>query len=354
MAGNKYTNMKVFHFKEKVDSLPLSAGVLAPIHVRVKPTNRCNHRCSYCAYRAKGLQLGEDMQAEDFIPKNKMMELLDDFENMGVKALTFSGGGEPFCYPYLLETVKKLSKTNIKFATLTNGSLLKCEIAKIFANHATWVRVSMDGWDDHSYAEQRNVREGEFSNIIKNIRDFIDISKECSLGVSIIVGQKNANHVLELMRILAEIGVDNIKISPCIISNNSQENYEYHQPIQQVVKDQIKQAKQEFSNLEIYDSYNAQLTTFDKSYTWCPHLQVLTVIGADCNVYSCQDKAYNLREGLLGSLKDQRFRDLWFSDKTRFFKINPSVHCNHHCVADEKNKRLLEYLNVDLDNLDFV
>ena len=38
--GLLYTKMKVFHYKDKVDSLPASvAKVLPPLHVRVKPTN---------------------------------------------------------------------------------------------------------------------------------------------------------------------------------------------------------------------------------------------------------------------------------------------------------------------------
>ena len=115
--GNLYSKMKVFHFKEKIDSLPKENNkILAPIHIRIKPTNACNHNCRYCAYRVSNLQLGKDMKIKDFIPKKKMMEIIDDLIEMDVKAVTFSGGGEPFCYPYLLETVKKFSKTNIKFA----------------------------------------------------------------------------------------------------------------------------------------------------------------------------------------------------------------------------------------------
>ena len=36
------------------------------------------------------------MVARDFIPKAKMMEIIDDLVDMGVKAVTFSGGGDPF------------------------------------------------------------------------------------------------------------------------------------------------------------------------------------------------------------------------------------------------------------------
>src|SRR5271169_2265587 len=190
--GLLYTKMKIFNFKEKLDSLPEEINeILPPIHIRIKPTNVCGHNCKYCAYRADNLQLGKDMNVSDYIPKEKMMEIMDDIEEMGVKAITFSGGGDPFCYPYLLDTAKRLSKTNIKFASLTNGSRLQEEIAEIFAHRATWLRISIDGWDDESYSSYRSVPYGEFSRVMKNMEDFKKIGGACYLGVSLIIDRRN-------------------------------------------------------------------------------------------------------------------------------------------------------------------
>ena len=352
--ANIYTKMKVFHFKEKVDSLLGNEKILAPIHIRIKPTNMCNHRCRYCAYRNDDLQLGKDMVIKDFIPKNKMLEIIDDISEMGVKAVTFSGGGEPLFYPYILDALRKLKDTKIKFAILTNGGLLSGEIAELFAKYASWVRVSMDGWNDESYVKYRGVKSGEYTKIMNNIYNFKKLNGKCILGISIIVDKDNAGHLYEMITNLEKAGVDSVKISPCIISNNGNENNEYHNSIFSTVKEQINEAKINYQNLEIFDDYHNQLETFEKNYRWCPYLQILTVIGADLNIYPCQDKAYNLEEGLIGTIKDKRFKDFWFNDKLKFFKINPSKVCNHHCVADGKNRLLLEYLDADKDHLEFV
>lgn len=355
--GLLYTKMKVFNFKEKLDSLPRETEeLLSPIHIRIKPTNACAHNCRYCAYRVDNLQLGRDMNLRDRIPKEKMMEIVDDMEEMGVKSVTFSGGGDPFYYPYLLETVKRLLSTKIKFASLTNGARLSGEVAEIFAFHATWLRVSIDGWDDQSYSSYRKVQVGEFTKVMKNMESFKKLGGPCYLGVSVIVDQQNAGHLHEFIGRLREIGVDSVKISPCIVSNDGRENNAYHQPVFSLVKENAQRAMADFSDdrFEIFDSYHALDDKFKKSYTWCPYLQILPVIGADLNIYPCQDKAYNLEEGLVGSIRDQRFKDFWFSDKSNFFKINPSVVCNHHCVANEKNKMILEYLNADRKHLEFV
>ena len=350
--------MKIFHFKDKVDSLPKdNLLIMPPVHIRIKPTNVCNHNCSYCAYRVGNLQLGKDMNVRDFIPKEKMLEVIQDLKVMGVKAVTFSGGGEPFCYPYLLDVVLKLIESKISFASLTNGALLSGKIAEVFANYATWVRISIDGWNDASYAKYRGVKEGEFSRVLNNIKQFKKYRGACYLGVSVIVNKDNAVHIYDLVRLLRDAGVDSVKISPCIVSNNGLKNNNYHNSVFKIVRNQISKAKKECSKegkFEIFDAYHTQLESFAKPYKWCPYLQILPVIGADLNIYPCQDKAYNLDEGLIGSIKKQSFKSFWFSDKKKFFKVNPSRVCNHHCVANEKNRMILDYLGADKEHLCFV
>lgn len=330
--------------------------ILPPIHIRIKPTNACGHNCWYCAYKADNLQLGKDMNKRDFIPKEKMSEIIDDLVEMGVKAVTFSGGGDPFYYPYLLDTVKKLSQTPIKFASLTNGVRLQEEVAEIFAHRGTWLRISIDGWDDESYAFYRKVSKGEFTKVMKNMEYFKKLGGKCYLGVSFIIDKHNASHVYEFIKKLKNTGVNSVKVSPCIVSNDGAENNAYHKPFFDLVKEQTRKAKDNFADdtFEIFDAYHELDIKFKKDYTWCPYLQILPIIGADLNIYPCQDKAYNLDEGLIGSIKNQRFKDFWFTDKGKFFRINPAKVCNHHCVANEKNRLIGEYLNADSEHLGFV
>ena len=354
--GLLYTQYKMFHFKDKIDSLPRELVTAPPpLHVRIKPTNVCNHDCWFCAYKDSNMQLGKDMVERDFIPESKMLEIIDDCAEMGVKAITFSGGGEPLVYKYMPQTLRKLVETPIAFATLTNGARLKGEVAELFAKYGTWVRVSMDGYDNESYQKFRSTGKGEFDKIITNMEAFKKIGGKCYLGVSFIVGQENYHAIYAMSKILSEIGVDSLKISPTITSNESEAINAYHAKIYNEVKEQVARAQADFgSRLEIYDSYHYQLESFEKSYTWCPYSQMLMVIGADLGIYPCQDKAYNIEEALLGSLKDISFKQWWAENKEAFFKINPSKVCNHHCVSDNKNKVILEYLNADKEHLGFV
>ena len=356
--GTIYSRTKIFHFKDKLDSLPKTVKeIMPPVHVRIKPTNICNHSCRYCAYGKDNFNIfGKNQFERSYISKEKMTEIIDDLSAMGTKAVTFSGGGEPFLYPHFLDIVRKLVHTKIKFASLTNGSLLNGEIAQLFSSHGTWIRVSMDGWDNKSYSNYRRVKPGEFSKVISNLKNFKKLRCKCYMGVSLIVDKSNVKHVYKTLEILSDIGVDSVKISPCLVNESSRDNNNYHKPFFTIVRRQIEKAEKNLVNksFEVFNAYSELDEKFEKDYEWCPYLQILPVIGADLNVYACPDKAYNLKTGVLGSIKDQRFKDFWFSNKNNFFKINPAKQCNHHCETNQKNKLVLEYLNTNKEHLDFV
>ncbi len=356
--GLLYSKAKIFHYKEKLDSLPeVETEIQAPLHIRLKPTNLCNHNCKYCAYSDKTLKaFGKDSIERTFIPREKMVELVDDFIDMKVKAVTFSGGGEPFMYPYFIELIKRLASSSIRFASLSNGSLLEGEAAELFAAYGTWLRISMDGWDAASYSAYRGVAEGAFEHLIKNITEFKKMGDRCYLGVSYIIDKNNASHVYDVLTLLKDIGVSSVKLSPCLVSDKSADNNRYHSDLFQVVADQAERAlgNLQDSSFEIANAYGRMDDKFDKAYHWCPYQQILPVIGADLGVYSCPDKAYNKQEGCLGSLRKRRFKEFWIDGKEKFFKLDPSIHCRHHCEANPKNKLIFQYLDADKEHVPFV
>lgn len=354
-----YTRLKAFHFEENLAALPIATDKIAPpIHIRLKPTNICNHRCRYCAYSSETLTaFGKNTWDHNAtIPGEKMLEIIGDIIEMGVKAVTFSGGGDPFVYPHLLEASKILAKSPVRFAALTNGSRVTGELAEVFAASATWLRISMDGWDNASYSYYRGVPDGEYTKIMKNIGNFKMLSGRCYLGVSLIIDGENGLHVYESLRRLKDAGVDSVKLSPCLVSDDELKNKEYHLEIASEIKDQIEQAKSDLadSKFELFDAYTTLSEKFQKQYTWCPTMQLCPIIGADQNVYTCPDKAYNLDKGLIGSIKDRRFSSFWFDDKSKFYKVNPTDDCSHHCERNALNELLVEYSSINPEHLYFV
>lgn len=350
-----YSALKFLSFADQLAALK-SGSVVAPVHIRIKPINRCNHNCWYCAYRTDDLKLGEDMDESDVIPADKMMEIVDDIVAMGVKAVTFSGGGEPLLYKTLPEVIDRLAAGRVKVATLTNGSNLKGRVAEALARHATWVRVSVDAWDDASYVASRGAKDGEFTKLLANMRAFVATGTKCVLGVSFIIGRNNYQRIAEVVEMFREVGVNHVKLSAAVVANDVGTNNAYHREMMAEVSAQIDKALAlQTDRFTVLNHFHETEERFQKEYTTCPFLQFLTVIGADLSVYTCQDKAYT-QEGTLGSIRDRSFRDYWFSEENRekLYSFDPSKMCQHHCVTHAKNLALHEYLSIDTDHGVFV
>ncbi|MDP7353884.1 MAG: radical SAM protein [Desulfobacterales bacterium] len=350
-----YGNLKFIAFPDHLKALE-EDRLVAPAHIRIKPINACNHDCWYCAYHVDWLKLGELMEHKDIIPKEKMFEIIDDIVEMGVKAVTFSGGGEPLMYPHISQCVKIFAEGGVSVAALTNGSNLKGKVADAFAEHADWVRISMDAWDGPSYARARNVKENEFEKVVANIRDFAARKSSCVIGISFIIQQDNSEHIFEFVSMMKDAGVNHVSLSGCVVSNSGLEVNEYHDKIRGAVQEQIRRSLLlECTDFKVVDNYHDLDERFDKDYKTCPFLQFKVVIGADCKVYACQDKAYTA-EGLLGSLENESFKGFWFSEENKkaMKAVDPSLHCNHHCVADKKIRMILDYVNMDKKNINFV
>jgi len=350
-----YSNLKFLRYPDRLRAIETQT-VSAPVHVRIKPINHCNHSCWYCAYRADQLQLGDGMDLKDRLPEEKMLELIDDLIDMGVEAVTFSGGGEPLLYKPLPDAIKKLATSGIRVAALSNGSNLKGRVADAMAEHGTWIRISIDAWDDKSYAKSRGIKEGAFTQVMANIHQFTARQSGCALGVSFIVGRDNVNHIFDACQLVKVAGAGHVKVSAAVVSNDMHENNLYHRAIMETATDQIERAAAlSDDGFAVINHYHETDERFDKDYDICPYLQFLTVIGADCSVYSCQDKAYN-QSGLMGSIKDRSFKEFWYSDENRqrLYGLNPARDCRHHCMTHAKNLAIMEYLSVDPEHGRFV
>jgi len=350
-----YGDLKFLRFSDRLEAVR-ERKLVAPVHVRIKPINRCNHDCWYCAYRVSNLQLGDDMREADTMPESCIMAVADDLVDMGVKAVTFSGGGEPLLYKPLPRVIERLAAGNIRIATLTNGANLQGAMADAFAAHGTWLRISVDGWDDESYRKSRGLRGDAFSRLLANMRNFADRRSRCTLGISFIITSENHARVFEVCDLFKQAGAAHVKLSGVVIANDLAANNRYHRDIMPAVTGQIARARTELEDdgFAIVDHYHLE-ESFQKSYTICPFMQFLVVIGADQCVYSCQDKAYT-DGGRLGSFAGGSFKEFWFSEQNRkrVWGLDPSVQCNHHCVANRKNETIMKYLSVDSEHGLFV
>lgn len=354
MANEVYGENKLAFHPAKLTALG-QGRVTAPVYVRVKPTNRCNHRCFYCSYAPDSkCVVSETINLKDQIPREKMLEILSDFRDMGVKAVTFSGGGEPLIYPHIAETMQRTLEAGIDLSMITNGQKLEGQAAEFLAR-AQWVRISSDACTPEVFAAVRGVPADFFPRLEENIAHFARIKDPgCELGINFVVSARNAHQVYDAARFFRDLGANHIKFTPMYVRDDF---FGYHAASRDAVTGQIRRARAELEtpSFSIYDTYEKDFAASGRPERPCERcfiMQTVPVIGADQGVYFCHDKTYT-RNGRLGSIRERSFRDLWFSPEAQrvFSAFDPRVECRHHCTYDARNRAILAMLN-DPDHIE--
>lgn len=113
-------------------------GNIAPVHIQICPTNRCNLDCPFCscAGREKGQELGFE----------SMISAIDFFKAAGAESITITGGGEPCLYPHITDMIARLYDIKIGVGLVSNGLLLQRAIDVL--PKVTWCRVSVSDHRD--------------------------------------------------------------------------------------------------------------------------------------------------------------------------------------------------------------
>lgn len=349
-----YSNLKIFAHADELKKIANDERV-APIYIRIKPTNYCNHRCYYCSYADSALGLRDSVNMQDQIPWEKMQEIINDIGDMGVKAVTFSGGGEPLVYPHIVDTMKMVLDRGIDLSIISNGQLLKDERADILSG-AKWVRISFDSANAETYSRVRKIPMGAFDEVCSNIKSFSKLkSKECELGINFVINHENADQVYDMAQMVRELGVNHIKFTARV----TKDLFEYHEPFRESVIEQIHKAEElntdSFRVINKYECDFDSALVFHREYDKCYINKIFCVIAADSKVYFCHDKAY-VASGVVGDISDKSFKELWFDSEVieRYRTFNPCVECNHHCVYDDRNELLNTFFTLDKKHINFI
>lgn len=353
MRQNKYSDLKIAWFPEKLASFR-DGKIAAPIYVRVKPHNSCSHGCHWCVYStgfrehdAPGhlvSHMHEDMRETDSIPSEKMFEVLEDFRAMGVRAVTYTGGGEPLQHPDIIAFAERTLDYGIDLSLITNGQMLQKRRGAVFGN-AKWVRVSMDYQNGEQIHHSRNIPPQCFDIIMRNIEEFAKLkSPTCDLGVNYIVTKDNYVGLADFIGVLKDAGVENVRVSPVW----TPDFLAYHRPIEEKVKEEIELAKElNDDSFSVYSSYDLESPAHSpvRNHHKCFFMQMVPVVGADQLIYACHNKAYDAT-GVIGSIKNQRFKDLWYSDEAKrvFDGLDAMVVCKHQCANHAKNDVIYQLL----------
>ncbi len=144
-----------------------------PFHVQIDLTNNCNNDCIGCWCNSPLLD-EKKMSSEvskQYIPFSTLKSVLGEVKGMGAKEVYYSGGGEPFMHPEIMEILEYTKKLGLTCYVNTNFTLLDKEkidrLIKIGVDHLT---VSIWAGSAKVYSDTHpNKNEDTFYKIKENL-----------------------------------------------------------------------------------------------------------------------------------------------------------------------------------------
>lgn len=322
--------------------------VAAPVVVELDPTTFCDLACPECISGGI-LNRGRFSSA-------RLLELMNEFLDIGVRAVILIGGGEPLMHPVISEVIARLATGGIKVGITTNGTQLGRHMDAV-ARHAAWTRVSVDAASPQTYARFRPGRRGHnaFSQVIANMRDLAS-RKQGALGYSYLLMTRygdsglildsNFGDVLAAARLAADIGCDYFEVKPEYDMEHNLIRQDPNLLVQ--LADLLHQADALRSPTfdVIYPDHLWRVIADGpldqpKHYDRCPVSELRTLITPHA-AYICPYHRGN-DQAAYGDPTIVPFGELWrgAQRKVAIQEIKPSVHCRFNCIRDESNRNLI-------------
>jgi MoaA/NifB/PqqE/SkfB family radical SAM enzyme len=164
---------------------------IMPIGLEISPAGMCNASCAFCFYANTG-ELGEHRNV--LLDSEKLVRVLEDASCMGVKAITWTGGGDPSLHPNICTLLEIVDSLGMEQGMFTNA------LAKPKYDPAllTWVRVTMT---DKPYRPE----------YIKMLRP----AKRLGFAFNY-SGASDLNYLMETLRLAEEVQADYVQVRPAL------------------------------------------------------------------------------------------------------------------------------------------
>ena len=336
----------------------------APVLVEIDPSNACNHGCYFCI--SSYIHLPESKHLETFdrsiMSKKILLDLCQELIDMKVRAINWTGGGEPTINPAFKEALQLIGTSDIKMGIFTNGTLLdKWDLFETMVDTMTWVRFSIDAGTEETYNSVRRARDGQdWNRMLANLSTLIETNKrkgkKIDIGVGFVITPDTYTEIVDFAKVFAEYDVDYCQFKPEVVNREREDGVQREQdfwynevdPLLQEAKailgDKFQINGYKLSDLEEDPEF------FGRTYKKCLGSQVQPCIGADGEVYVCTNHR-GYKQYSYGSLKEQSFSDIWgnIQKKQEVMHLIEEKECFSNCTQlckpHESNKAVWEIYN---------
>ncbi|MAF42555.1 MAG: hypothetical protein CMI54_00105 [Parcubacteria group bacterium] len=345
-------------------------GNTAPVLLEVDPSNACNHGCYFCISSYIHLPESKDLETYDrsLMSRDMLMSLCQDSIDMNVRAINWTGGGEPTLNRHLKDAIEFIgTNSDIQMGMFTNGTLIdKHDMYDILVDNMTWVRFSIDAGTKETYNSIRRVRPGHnWDVMVSNLQTLINVNnskgRKISIGVGFVVTPDTYKEVVDFATFFSKFDVDYCQFKPEIVNKEREGGVQRDLDFwSNQVEPRLKKAKDILGTKFQINGYKLtdleeDLTLYGRNYKRCLGSQLQPCIGADGHVYVCTNHR-GYKKYSYGSLHEKSFKDIWSDVQKRqsvmhqIDNVECFSNCTKLCKPHESNKIMWDLFD-EYDNL---
>ncbi len=296
------SNKILFHYGKILEEIAKGQTAFHPVAIEIHPTAVCNHRCIHCSYRERN-------ESRASLSSELMDQLVRSIIEMNVRAVYFSGGGEPTLYPHLGEYIQKLHSNGVECSIITNGSCFERMGFVEIANQLNYIAVSLPGVDRDTFQTITGTDNLEPVLALPGKIKAAHGAKSPVVGARIVLTNKNYTGIDTLLRITRASGFDYALFK--IVRDYEDNGQGLDQEGEKFLRERIGALgglDDNFTNLKSIFNYRCLPEFVHKC--WTNQYGLLANVSTDGRVYP-NIVGIDKEEFCIGNLYEERLEDMW-------------------------------------------
>ena len=347
---------KVFFHTDRIHELA-TTGDTRPIHMTIGLTNYCNHKCAWCYINWNqagklsersgnhGLNSKKAINAD-----NRIVEAVAEARELGLKAVTIVGDGEPTMHPRFVEIVDSLGTLDIDIGIFTNVSTRQPEVLDALQRNCFFVRASIDAARSEVHRAMHGTED--FEVVIGNLETLVQNRRNLAhpvIGVQYVVNHHNYSDLPYAAQFYRDLGVNYLTIKPAY-KNDLNPAHEENQLNNKEILPYLQQAKsfqtEDFKVHTKISQFSEALTyktNDERYYKKCQATPLSPYLDEDGTVEMCGN--LKGRGYAVGNVYENSFSEIWKSNRRKeCMKKIDLYKCPAGCKLDPLNKILWDAL----------
>ena len=338
-----YHSDRLIQIRERGDSYP--------VHMVVGLTDYCNHHCIFCNSEF----VTADNSRIDRIDSKVLLRFLGEAKEVGLKAVTICGSGEPLIYPDVEKVLYKIHDLGLDIGIFSNGAMMGENVRKAVIDTCTFIRFSVNASNTYEHEIVHRVNN-QFDTVLDNVSKLVEMKKLSgkelpTIGTQYVFYEENYKSMVDAAKLWKNIGVDYFEIKP-LIEGEGSAVYKSVFPakdkeaVLRCMKEAQGYATEKYDVYAKYAQYENTMTTDDRPYKKCYGHALDPNLWSDGNLFLCSNQEHD--GDIIGNIYESSFLEIWNGEKrkNRISSIDVNK-CPRGCRCDNINRLIWDYLNPD-------